>query len=288
MKKTIAATIVILIVISVVVIYQFKDNSLTKLQEANTIRIGYSIEAPFSFVEPDGSITGLATMEARAITKRLGIKNIQWRLVEFGSLISELEADKIDVIAAGMYITKERAQRVRFSDPTFHVKLGLAVAKGNPKKLCSYEQLLASKELKIAVLAGSVEETLLVKTGFTPDRLISVPDVKSGKIAVATCMADALAVALPTLRWMISNDKTNLIEIAKNFKQPELVIKEKQGYGAFQFRIKDKQLQAAWNEQLKTFIGSTEQLEIYNRFGFSKEELPNEMTTEMILNQDQN
>jgi polar amino acid transport system substrate-binding protein len=284
MKRIILILLVILIGIATATFFLYKDNSLKNIQEAETIRIGYSIEAPYSFVEANGEVSGLSTMEAKEIVNRLGIKNIEWRLMEFGTLINELESDKIDIIAAGMFITKERAKRINFSEPTFSVTQGLLIAKGNPKKLVSYEQTLKMKDFKMTVVEGSIEEVMLRGMGFNGQHLVLVPDVESGKTAVETGLADAFAVSMPTLRLLISNDKTNLIEIATHFNENDETLNRKIGYGAVLFQKKDTQLQKAWNKELKTFIGSPKHLKLMTKFGFSKDELPGAISTEKILN----
>jgi polar amino acid transport system substrate-binding protein len=284
MKKIILAFIIILSVVALIVIYQNKDNSLTSLQETETIRIGYAIEAPFSFVTADGKVTGLSIMEAKEISNRLGIKNIEWRLMEFGSLLNELESDQIDVIAAGMYITPERAKRIRFSVPTFHIKQGLAVPLGNPKKLHSYEQILFLSDLKIAVLKGSVEESLLLKIGFKSNRLVLIPDFESGIVAVSTGISDALALSSSTMSWMKTHN-TQKVEVVADFIQSKTAIEEKLGYGAFGFQKRDLQLQKAWNKELMAYVGSSAHLKLYEAFGFTKEELPVTISTEEIIAQ---
>jgi polar amino acid transport system substrate-binding protein len=284
MRKTILVLLVILVGITTATFFIYKDNSLTKIQEAGTIKIGYSIEAPYAFVKKNGEVTGLSTMEAKEIVNRLGIKNIEWRLMEFGSLINELESGKIDIIATGMFISNERAKRVNFSEPTFCVKQGLLVAKGNPKKLFSYQQIFKNKSLKIAIVEGSVEEVMLIGMGFNSQHLVLVPDVEAGKIAVETSLADAFVVSRPTLRQLLSNDKTNLVEIATRFNEPDVTLNKNTGYGAVQFQKNEVQLQNAWNKELKAFIGSPKHLELLAKFGFSKDELPGTISTEEIVN----
>ena len=96
------------------------------------IRIGYAVEAPYAFLTPDGELTGESPEVAKRITSRLGIPRITWRQVEFASLIDELDAGRIDMIASGMFVTEERARRVAFSIPTFHTHQALLVRAGNP------------------------------------------------------------------------------------------------------------------------------------------------------------
>lgn len=107
-----------------------RDDSLDRLRSKGTITIGYAVEAPYAFLTPDGTVTGEAPEIAKVMASRLGIGHIAWRQVEFGSLLAELEAGRIDVIAAGMFITPKRADRASFSLPTFRVREGLLVPRG--------------------------------------------------------------------------------------------------------------------------------------------------------------
>lgn len=264
--------------------YFNQDHSLSDIQKTKTIRIGYSIEPPYAFVKPNGDVTGLSTTVAKEIAKRLKITNIEWRLIEFGSLINELESDKIDLIATGMYINKERAKRILFSEPTFHVKQSLIVLKGNPKKLHSYEQAYKIDGIKIAVLEGAIEEFLLKEIGFSEHQIIQVPDVASGKTVVEAEIADALALSQPSLKWMIAHQEMETLEIAIPFLEPKIAQKYNLGYGAVQFQKNDKALQTAWNNELESFIGSPRHLEILAEFGFTSNELPSKIKTAEILN----
>lgn len=59
-------------------LFAFRDQSLTRLQQADTIRIGYAIEAPFAFLNS----------VAKEIVARVGIQRIEWVQTDFGSLIA--------------------------------------------------------------------------------------------------------------------------------------------------------------------------------------------------------
>jgi len=116
--------------------------------------IGYAEEPPYAFALDNGTVTGESPEVAKVIAARLGVADIEWRVVEFGNLIGELEAGRIDLIAAGMFITPERAGRVAFSEPTFRVQPGLLVAAGNPLGLHAYADIVANPAVRIAVLEG--------------------------------------------------------------------------------------------------------------------------------------
>jgi polar amino acid transport system substrate-binding protein len=90
-----------------------------------------AITEPFSFVDASGKIVGfdieLATYVAQKLGKKLEIVNMN-----FGSLIPALTAGKVDMIAACITITEERAKSVLFSEPYY--KGGIAVLVRAPKQ----------------------------------------------------------------------------------------------------------------------------------------------------------
>lgn len=286
LRMLVIAGVSLVVVVTVILgIYSLstRDTSLTRLQKAGVIRIGYAIEAPYAFLKSGGEITGESPEVAKLVVARLGVQHIEWRLVEFDALISNLEAGHIDVIAAGMFITPQRAQRVDFSEPTIHVRHGLLVAKGNPKQIHSYEQAAAQHDITIAVLAGSVEEALLKRIGVPDGRLVIVPDALTGRVAVESGLADGLALSVPSLQWMLPQNQISSTEIAQPFEQSALAQRERLGYGAFAFRKTDTQLSSAWNTELKALIGSSEHLGLISKFGFTKAELPGDVTVQEII-----
>jgi polar amino acid transport system substrate-binding protein len=266
-------------------IYFSRDRSLTMLRETGAIRIGYAVESPYAFLKPGGEVTGESPEVAREIVKRLGIARIEWRQCEFGSLITELESDRADVIASGMFITAERAQRVLFSEPTFHVRQALLVARGNPLHLHSYEQSLELKNVRIAVISGAIEETLLRHMKLPENQLVLAPDALAGCVAVESGVADGLALSSPTVQWMALREHLGKTEVAQPFVQPGDTGKGLLGFGAFAFRKEDRELQSAWNDALKGFIGSPEHRKLVAEFGFTEAELPGNTTTAEVLGQ---
>lgn len=249
------------------------------------LRIGYAEEPPYAFALENGTVTGESPEVAKAIAARLGITDIEWRLVEFGDLIDELETGNIDLIAAGMFITPERAGRVVFSEPTFHVRPGLLVARGNPSDLHAYADALGRSKVRTAVLHGSVEEELLRRMGFAEGRLFLVPDALTGRVAVESGLAQCLALSLPTLRWIVQGDAAGKTEVAQPFAVPDDPAIQGLGYGAFAFRRGDGDRLQAWNAELRKYIGSREHLELVAGFGFTAEDLPGSMTTREELEQ---
>jgi len=260
-----------------------QDDPLGNALRGGALRIGYAVEAPHAFLKPGGQVTGQSPETARLVADRLGIARIEWRVAEFGALLEELEQGRIDVIAAGMFITPERALRVSFSEPIFHVSQGLLVAAGNPHRLDSYQDALRKPGARVAVLSGAVEEMILRRIGLPDAQLVPVPDALTGRVAVETGMADALALSSPTIEWMIRHDQLGKTEKARPFEQPDPQLIRRTGYGAFVFRKKDAKLLGAWNAAQKQVLASDAFTEVMREFGFTPEDYPGSIRTKEIL-----
>lgn len=276
--------IALLILFATLVLLSFffltQDDSLSRLQENNSIRIGYAVEAPYAYLE-DGEVTGESAEVAKVIAASLDIENIEWIQTDFDSLIPELLENRFDVIAAGMFITAARAELVQFSNPTFHVQPGLLVQTGNPFQIQSYANIVNYPEARIAVLSASVEESLLRESGLAESQIIIVPDALTGETAVRTGFVDGLALSSVTVRWMAQNDTSHMTEALEIAAPSDL--SEVWGYGGFAFRSDDRELVDAWNMGLASFIGTSAHLNLISEFGFTEKELPELTELSMVL-----
>ena len=90
-----------------------------------------AITEPFSFVDGSGKVVGFDIELARYVAQKLG-KKLEVVNMNFGSLIPALTSGKVDVIAACITITEERAKSVLFSEPYY--KGGIAVLVREPKR----------------------------------------------------------------------------------------------------------------------------------------------------------
>lgn len=247
------------------------EGSLARVRAAGVLRVGYAVEAPYAFLTPEGKVTGESPEIARRIAETIGVPHIEWRQCDFSALLPELESGSIDLIAAGLFVTPERAERVAFSLPSFLARPALLVRRGNPEALHSYRDAIRNPRVRVAVLAGAVEGEDLRSRGLPVDRLLVVPDASSGRAAVASGVADALALSAPTIRWMVLRAPSMAVEEALPFELPP---GEPPARGAFAFRKADRSLLRAWNGALRDFLGSPEHLRLVSNFGFSAEDIP--------------
>jgi len=259
------------------------STTLEQARKAGIIKVGFANEAPYAYLDSTSSkLTGEAPEIARVILNRLGIKEIEGVLTEFGSLIPGLQAKRFDIIAAGMYILPARCKQVAFSNPTYGIGEAFLVKAGNPKGLHSYETLAVSKNATLGVVAGTVERGYARKTGVPDDRVQVYPDSPSAVEGVSAGRIDAYAGTSLTIQDIVSKVTDGALERAVPFTDPIIDGKSVRGYGAFAFRQSDQAFVDAFNRELANFIGTPEHRELVKPFGFTEQELPGDVTAAQL------
>jgi polar amino acid transport system substrate-binding protein len=89
--------------------------------------------APVSFVDKKGERTGLAVELAKMMATDLGVK-VTFQDYDWKGLIPALLSGKVDMIAADMTPTPQRAAQLLFSRPMFYQETVAVVAKDTPHK----------------------------------------------------------------------------------------------------------------------------------------------------------
>jgi len=89
--------------------------------------------APVSFVNKNGERTGLAVELAKMMAADLGVK-VTFQDYDWKGLIPALLSGKVDMIAADMTPTPQRAAQLLFSRPMFYQETVAVVAKDAPYK----------------------------------------------------------------------------------------------------------------------------------------------------------
>ena len=90
---------------------------LARLREAKVVKVGIANQPPFSSLNPDGTMTGIAPTIAQRVMERLGVPKMEGVVATYGELIPGMLAGRWQFVAASLTITKERCSQVRFCDP---------------------------------------------------------------------------------------------------------------------------------------------------------------------------
>lgn len=291
-KRSVGAGGIMIIAVMVVVVAAFflmrrdtgiDTDTLERIRSGGVVRIGYANEAPYGYLDSaTGEVTGEAPEIAKVILNRIGAEHIEAVVTEFGSLIPGLQAGRFDIIAAGMYITPPRAKEIAFSNPTYVIGEGFIVRSGNPLDLHGYDDIAGNPDARLGIVGGTVEHGYARDTGIPDDQIVVFPDNASAVAGVVSGRVDAFAGTDLTVRDLIEKSDNENLEQARPFHNPMIDGKTVLGYGAFGFRKTDTALRDAFNRQLDAFIGSPEHLELVRPFGFTRENIP-DVTTEQIL-----
>lgn len=250
-------------------------DTLEKVKENSSVRIGYANETPFAYTALDGSVTGESPEIVKKIFEKMGVQTINPVLTEWGSLIPGLRASRFDLIAAGMYITPERCKQVLFTDPHYQLPDTLLTKTGNPKNLHSYEDI-AKSGAKVAIMAGTVNLGYARDAGITDGQILQVPDTTAQLQAVRAGRADA-AVGTQLTMKNLAEKGGDTVEAIADFKDDP----SHTGYGALAFRPEDKAFRDAVNAELKKWIGTDEHLATVKPFGFDKSNITDKTAAEL-------
>jgi len=107
-----------------------------------TLKVGSTPTGiPFTFLDTKtNTIQGIMVDVITEVGKRAGFQ-VQVEPMQFSTLIAALTSNKIDVIAAAMYITPPRKEQIDFSDPIYTYGEGLIVPKKDTKDYVSFDDM---------------------------------------------------------------------------------------------------------------------------------------------------
>ena len=238
--------------------------TLTDMFPEGTVQIGIANEVPYGYEGEDGEPTGEAPEVAKVVLSELGIDNVEASVVEFGSLIPGLQAGQFDMIAAGMFVTPDRAEQVAFSSPDYCATTSFAVAEGNPLGLSDF-QSIAESDAVLGVLGGAVEEGYALDSGVPEDQVQTFGDTPSVFDALSAGRIDAVALTEPTILTQVEGREG--IEATEGFV-PVINGEEQLGCGAFAFT--NVEMCETFNAMLNRLQEQDEILPIVEEFGFGE------------------
>ncbi|TAM53688.1 MAG: ectoine/hydroxyectoine ABC transporter substrate-binding protein EhuB [Paraburkholderia sp.] len=252
------------------------ETTLQRIQRTGVVRIGYANEKPFAYTLPNGDVTGESPEIAKKIFSKLGVKKVDAVLTEWGSLIPGLQAGRFDVIAAGMYITPQRCTQVAFADPQYQIGDTLLTLPGNPKHLDSYTSVAKNPDVKLAVMAGTVELGYAREASIKDAQILQVPDTTAQLQAVRAHRADAAVGTALTMKDLAAKMPGQVVTVDKFVDDPKHM-----GYGALAFRKDDTDLRDAVDKQLHAWLGTPDHLQTVAPFGFDKSNVTDKTAAEL-------
>jgi len=233
----------------------FSNQALAAAKIVNGIDANFP---PFAYIDKTGKAGGFDVDAMNWIAKEIGIE-VSHQPIEWDGIITSLLTKKIDIIASGMSITKERAKKVAFSTPYWEIKQVMVAKKGSPLTI---EDILKGKKV-VGVQQGTSEAKWLkeqaaqngwnLELRYYSSSPLAVEDVLNGRIAAAA-MDDA-----PAKDAASKKD----VQLVGTFGMDD----ESFGYA---LRKEDKELLGKVNNALKKLMASPYWNELIEKYKLNK------------------
>lgn len=257
---------------------------LEQLKSQGSIKVGIAGEEPYAYLE-GGELTGMDPSVQKAIWKNVGIDDVRAVQVDFDGLIPGLNANRFDVVAAGMFITPERCGQAAFSEPMYCAPNAFLVPPGNPENITDFKSV-ADAGIKLGVLGGAVEGIYAEDSGVPSKNVVEMPSQRDALLQLQQGRIGAFGLTSITLKDMLKKNPDANVELTKPFT-PVIDGKEQLGCGGAVFRKQDTDLREAFNKELASLRQSGELQKIIEPFGFGPETTPPEdATTERLCGKD--
>ncbi len=165
-------------------------DKLQAIKDAGVLKVATSAEySPYEFhkmVDGKDTIVGFDDFVVQEIAKDMGVK-VEYEDMDFDGLLGALQADKTDIVLAGMTPDEKRRKSVDFSEIYYTNSNVCIVAKGKEDVIKKSDDL---KKLKVGVQKGTTQADYVTNTlGITnATQLKRIPDLmlelQNGKIDV--------------------------------------------------------------------------------------------------------
>ena len=253
------------------------QSTLERLREQGFVSVGLANEIPFGFIDGSGAPAGQSPAVAQAVFEELGVPEIQPTPVTWDGLIPGLQANRFDVLAAGVFITPERCEQVAFTEPTATSPEAFLVNEGNPEGIQHFTSFVENPDLTLAVLNGSVEQGYATHFEVPEGQLELIPDQTTGYELLEAGRVDAVSMLKVSHEYLLI-DRGGPFEVTEAFF-PEIDGREEKGWGGLCVRQEDTELLEEINRVIAEFKESGRLLELGEEWGFTEADLPDDATT---------
>jgi polar amino acid transport system substrate-binding protein len=213
---------------------------------------------PFAYIDKTGQPSGFDVEAMNWVAKEIGVE-VSHQPIEWDGIITSLLTKKIDIIASGMSITEERAQKVDFSVPYWIIKQVMVTKKGSPLTI---DEILTGKKT-VGVQQGTSEAKWLKEEAVKKDWNFELRYYSSSPLAVEDVLNGRIdAAAMDDAPAKDAASKKD-VQLVGTFGMHD----EEFGYAV---RKDDKELLEKVNNALTKLMASPEWNELINKYELNK------------------
>ena len=249
---------------------------MDRIEAGKTIRLGFANEVPWAYPGEGNKPLGFANVITIGVLKEMGYTNYEPVVTDWGGLIPGLKANRFDVITGGMYILNSRCENVSFSEPIGIFGDAFIVAKGNPKGLENYKDIV-EKNATFVTGAGFNTVEAAKDEGVPDSKIMQVPGMTEILAAVRSGRADAGGLTYFSA-LNLAKEAGDAIEVTNPSALPEKYL----NWVGIGFRKEDPDFLKKFNDALKSYLGSDKMLKDVAKYGYTRDQLPGDMNTEWV------
>ncbi|MBV8535453.1 MAG: transporter substrate-binding domain-containing protein [Alphaproteobacteria bacterium] len=235
------------------------EGLLARLQASKKVRVGLANQPPFSALNPDGTLTGVAPTISQMVLTRLGITEVEGLIGTYGELVPGMMAGRWDFIASCLTVTQPRCEQVQYSDPITSDGRCIVTLKGEkgPRKISEL------KDYVVGLLGGGADFRLVQTRGVPLTSLRQFPNDTALLDGLLAKRFQAEFGSHPGIADMIRKRGLET-ELDVVFPIQDDAI----SFAACAFRKDDTDFFAAFQRELRALKASGEFAKVVSGFGF--------------------
>jgi polar amino acid transport system substrate-binding protein len=251
------------------------ETTFEAAQRTKKLTVGIANEKPYGYVDVNGKPTGAIVDIIRATLEPYGITELEANVVDFGALIPGINANRFDIIGAGMYVRPARCKAIAFSNPVTRSGGAFLAKKGNPTGVHSLKDVAANSKVTLGTQTGTSQVEEVKQAGIGQDRVVLFAKDTEALAGLQAGRVDVIYFPDLEVNTLLETSKDPNLERVSPFDQ--IMGADGQpawNYQALGFRQADKDLVEAVNKQIAALLASGKLLEIIKPYGYSQNELP--------------
>jgi ABC-type amino acid transport substrate-binding protein len=230
---------------------------------AGGITLGIAPDFPYTYLDESDEPAGIDVAINNAVLDLIGITDVTYEIMPWGSLIPALQADQVDIIADNIHETPDRLEVIAFTGPAWWYGPALIVTDENPDNIQSYDDLTRDG-VTVGAVAGSAAAEYLNFLGADvttfQDNTAEFAAAEQGRVSVI--LEDDTKFAA----YKLQNESTNLM--ALEVAPPDLLISEYgYSYARYGLQLSDCTLNFAYSRGLAELRANGTIGQILEQFG---------------------
>lgn len=178
-------------------------DAISEIAERGTLRIGISEFVPWAMPAKRGGHVGYDIDLGVKIAKDMGVR-ADFKVYEWKDIIPALESGEVDIIAAGIVVTPQRALRINFTDAIAMSGAGMATNTHMTRDIDSLQQL-NHPDIVIATVTDTFSEGV-ARSLFDEAEIHSHVSQEDAEKEILEGRAHAYISTMPAVQFVVMNN----------------------------------------------------------------------------------